>query len=466
MVKVRAAAVYARISSDPEGTRLGVERQVEDCRGLALSLGWAVAQADVDNDVSAFTGKRRPAYERMLADLRDGAVDAVLCYHPDRLTRRPVELEQFVDTLDAAGVRQVRFGSGGTDLGTGDGLLIGRIMATVAANESAAKSRRVKRKLDEVAASGRPHGGYRRPFGYAEDKITVIESEAAVVRELVARYLAGESLRSLAAWLDDTEVRTVGGGVWRSPTVRQLISSGRVAGLREHRGAVVGPAVWQAIVSPDDRDRVLARMAASTAAGTRSPRRYLLTGLLRCGKCGNKLFSSPRKDSRRYVCSSGPDHGGCGRLTIVAEPVEELIVAAVLHRLDTPELAEVLTGRGADGTLAAELSSGLRGDQAQLDELATMLGKQEMTPREWRAAREPVERRIRDRQRQLEQVSQTDALHGLPGQGQQLRDTWATLNLTRQAAIVMAVLDHAVIGPAAGRGRTFDRDRVRPFWRL
>jgi DNA invertase Pin-like site-specific DNA recombinase len=73
-----AAAIYARISSDAEGTGLGVARQVEDCDRLAERLGWAVAEVYADNDISAYSGKRRPAYERMLADLRDGLRDGVL----------------------------------------------------------------------------------------------------------------------------------------------------------------------------------------------------------------------------------------------------------------------------------------------------------------------------------------------------------------------------------------------------
>jgi DNA invertase Pin-like site-specific DNA recombinase len=61
----------------------------------------------VDNDVSAYSGKRRPDYERMLADLADGTVDAVLVYHIDRLTRRPIELEDFLSAVDRAKVRHV-----------------------------------------------------------------------------------------------------------------------------------------------------------------------------------------------------------------------------------------------------------------------------------------------------------------------------------------------------------------------
>src|SRR4051794_28818806 len=102
MTSPRSAAIYARISSDTEGKAAGVLRQVADCRKLAGSLGWPVGGEYVDNDVSAYSGKRRPDYERMLADLADGTVDAVLVYHLDRLTRRPIELEQFLATVDRA----------------------------------------------------------------------------------------------------------------------------------------------------------------------------------------------------------------------------------------------------------------------------------------------------------------------------------------------------------------------------
>ncbi|MCW2760007.1 MAG: serine recombinase, partial [Marmoricola sp.] len=102
-----AAAIYARISSDPTEARAGVGRQVSDCRKLADSLGWGVAGEYVDNDLSAYSGKRRPEYERMLTDLTDGVIDAVVVYDIDRLTRRPMELEHFANTAQAAKVEHV-----------------------------------------------------------------------------------------------------------------------------------------------------------------------------------------------------------------------------------------------------------------------------------------------------------------------------------------------------------------------
>lgn len=85
--------MYARISSDQSGEALGLTRQLEDCRKLAADHGWTVGDEFVDNDVSAFKGKPRPQYQRMLSDLAEGYRDGVIVCNMDRPTRQPKELE-------------------------------------------------------------------------------------------------------------------------------------------------------------------------------------------------------------------------------------------------------------------------------------------------------------------------------------------------------------------------------------
>jgi DNA invertase Pin-like site-specific DNA recombinase len=463
---VRAAAVYARISSDQTGQGLGVRRQLEDCRRLAASKGWRVAEEYVDNDVSAFSGKARPGYAQMVADIRDGLRDAVIVYNLDRLTRRPVELEEFVAHCDAAGVRDIATVTADIDLGTDDGLFMARIFAAFAAKESGRKSARQLRKMEQNALDGQPHGGSNRPFGYGDDKVSVDEAEAVVFRALVARFLAGESVRSLTTWLNEQGVRTVVGGPWRTTVVSAMLANPRYAGLRAHRGAVVGPAVWAGLISEDDHRRVLARFAHRAVSGRRTPQRYALSGLLRCGKCGNTLYSSPRKSTRRYVCLSGPDHGGCGRLTVVADPLERLMADLVIEALDTPELADALAGRAAADEHAAELAEAIAGAREQLGELADVWSAKQISMAEWLTARKPIEARIEATERHLARLTRADALHGLVGQGDQLRRQWGTLNLSRQHAIIAAVVDHVVIGPGQNGARTLDPNRVQPVWRF
>jgi DNA invertase Pin-like site-specific DNA recombinase len=102
----RKAAVYVRISRDREGAGLGVQRQEQDCRGLAERLGWHVIGVYCDNDVSASDRRRkRKDYLRLCDDLKAGRVDAILTWHMDRLHRQPAELEQFIDLLEVETLR-------------------------------------------------------------------------------------------------------------------------------------------------------------------------------------------------------------------------------------------------------------------------------------------------------------------------------------------------------------------------
>lgn len=457
---VTSAALYARISSDQTGNGLGVARQLEDCRRLCAARGWPVGQEYVDNDVSAFSGARRPAYEAMLADLSAGLRDAVVVYNLDRLTRRPIELEHFTERCASAGVRDLATVTADIDLGTDDGLLMARVVAAFAAKESAAKSRRMKRKYQQLAEQGLPHVS-ARAFGYEPDGMTIRQDEADIIRQAAERYLAGESLRGVATWLNDEGVPTVRSAPrWTSTQVAHTLTSPRTAGLREHLGQIVGPAVWPAILTPDERRMILVRKQQAARKHTRTPRRYLLSALLHCGNCNGLLFSSPRKDRRRYVCASGPDHGGCGRCVITAEPLEAWITEHVLARLEGPAFAAAVAARTSPDTAA--LVRAVESDTAQLDELATAYAERSISLHEWKQARDIIQKRLTTSADTLA-AAQTTARGGIDPAA--VRAAWPELGLPRQRAIIDATISQVVIRQATRTGGPFDPGRVFILWR-
>jgi len=468
MSSPRATAIYARISSDPNETRAGVDRQRRDCRAEAERLGWPVVDEYVDNDVSAYSGRPRPEYQRLLADIEAGVVDAVIVWHQDRLHRQPIELEEFFQVTDRAGVSSsVRSVTGNADFGTGDGILVARIMGAVAANESASKSRRIRRKKEELAAAGLPVTGGRRPFGYTRDQLSTDPVEAEIVRDVARRFLAGDSLKSLTQWLADNDVATTAGGEWRTGTVRQILASPRIAGLMEHRGQIVGRAAWPAIITEDEHRRIVAAFAARKRSGRRAPQRYLLSGgLVRCGKCGARLYSTPRDGRRRYGCLKGPDHGGCGRLFITAEPLEVLVSHAVLYRLDTPQLAEAINAQAEADDSAREVADVIEATQNRLDELGQMFTVGEISRREFVSMRASIVQQQERAERRLASLTRTDALAGLTGSGRSLGETWHELNLARQQAIIAALVTAVTIGPGRPGARGLDPERVTIEWRV
>ena len=316
------AGVYTRISWDLAGQRAGVERQRVDCEALCAERGWEIAQYLEDNDRSAYSGKRRAAYERLLTAVDDGRLDAVVTWYNDRLHRSPRELETFIDLVERSGVR-VAVVSGDYDLTTPEGRFTARIVGAVARKESEDRSRRVRRMHLELAEQGRPasHLGW----GVRD------EAERELVREAAGRVLAGQGLITIARDWNRRDVPGATASPWTGPTLRKVLLSARVAGLREHgadpRGRILGaltPAVWQGAIDRRTWDHVRAVLLNPerlTVGNT--PTRYLLMGVIFCGVCGGRMFSRPRDDHpKRYVCAGRrPGH----QLTIVAQPVDDLV---------------------------------------------------------------------------------------------------------------------------------------------
>jgi len=443
-----------------------VRRQVEDCERLATRQGWDVVERYVDDDVSAYSGRARPAYRRMLDDLRDGFLDAVVVWHLDRLHRQPKELEEFFELCEAAGVRRLASVSGDIDLGTDDGQFLARILAAVSRKESDDKSRRIRRKHQELAQAGRIAGGGTRPYGFESDRRTICEAEAVVIRDCAARLLAGEAIRSVCADLNERGVATVTGVAWKTQTLRRMLMSGRISGQREHRGELVAVAEWPGIITAVETARIRALLSDPARRTNRSVRRYLLVRLLRCGLCGEALVSRPRAGGdRRYICASGPNFSGCGHMYVMADTLEEFVVEAVLYRLDSPELAAALNGSTGDPD-AERWQQEIEQSQSQLDSLAGMYGRREIGLSEWHAARPPIERRVSEAKKRLAQLSRTSVLAGHVGNAAGLRERWTGLPLTRQHAIVGAILDHVVVAPGRPGFNRFDPSRFQPVWKL
>ena len=339
----RSAAVYCRISEDSAGHRLGVQRQEEDCRELAGKRGWGVVEVFVDNDISAYSGKPRPAYQAMLAGIGLGGIDGLICYHLDRLTRTPRELEDFFEVCDRAGLKNMATVTGDIDLGTDDGRFHARILGAVARKESDDKSRRILRKHVELARDGKPMWGVAVPFGYLFDSATKRllpdARRADEVRQMFARYAGGWSLKRLSHDLNDRGViGSRGKTQWHSSHVARMVDNSVYAGFRHHKGELT-EGEWDALIDRKTWELVRARRLVTkkentgNRTGTGS---NVLSGLLSC-TCGAAMWRSTSSDSRRssYDCSkaSAKRRGDCPHGGVGAERIERIVRDAFLGRL-------------------------------------------------------------------------------------------------------------------------------------
>jgi site-specific DNA recombinase len=159
------AGLYTRISLDRAGKRAGVERQRADCEALCAAQGWQVVEHFEDNDRSAYSGRERPAYRRLVEAVARGDVDVVVAWHQDRLWCDVVEQQTFLALGCEASLNFVATPSGNFDPTDADDEFVSTIQAAVSKRESAATARRMRRTQLEKATNGEFHGG-GRAFGH------------------------------------------------------------------------------------------------------------------------------------------------------------------------------------------------------------------------------------------------------------------------------------------------------------
>jgi len=347
------AVIYTRISNDPEGRELGVQRQEDDCRALADRLGMTVVRVFTDNDVSASTisKKSRPQYAAMLAALDAGEADVIIAYSNSRLTRRPAEWIGLIERANAGKLRIQTVASGSHDLTTADGRAVALTIAAWDAAEAERTSERARRAKAQAATEGLWRGG-RRPFGYDSDGMTIREDEATLIRQATRDVLAGRSLRTIAKEWAGAGVLGTSGANHEATRIRRILLRPRNAGLLEARGEVVGKAAWPAIVTEDEWRALVAAMNNPARKSTPGPeRRWLGSGIYKCGECGATVYVSGSRGRPYYTCSASKGH------PMRHQPTVDMAVIAVIHEyLNDPRIVDRLRPIEAESESADDRS--------------------------------------------------------------------------------------------------------------
>jgi site-specific DNA recombinase len=460
----KSAAIYTRISHDPSGERLGVQRQEADCLEEAKRRGWSVAKVYVDDDLSAFNPKKsRPAYQRLLSDIQLGVRDGVMIWRLDRLHRQPRELEEFIVLCDKHHVALATV-TGDVDLSTSQGRLLARAWGAFAAHESEVKGERMARASLDRARRGIVHSA-SRPYGYRRGGLTVNPNEATVIKEAARRILAGDTLRGIAFDFDRRGIPTTKGSNWQSTTLRYILVNPRIAGLSTYHGEVVGKANWPAIITRPQSERIRALVADPSRRHNDGVFRwYLLKGLVRCGRCGARLLGTPKRRERSYVCTRRPGGKACGLVSIPAEDLEAFIVERVHGRLDAPALKEALRREHISNPQWRKARSLLDAAEKGLARMAHDYSRGSLTRGEWLAARPALLERVDAARSSLMSDRSEGAIAEYVGHSEVLRSQWGDFPGARRHVIVSALVEQIVIWPAKTT-RPSTEERALIWWR-
>lgn len=287
-----------------------------------------------DVDLSAYRrGVRRPAFERLQADL--AGLDGVVVWRLDRLVRRPADFERFWGRCEELGVF-LASATEPVDSSSEMGIAIVRILVTFAQLESHAKGARLRAKQEERARAGLPPKG-EPCYGHTDGWNAIVPEEAELIREAARRFVAGESLHSIADRFNHEGRLTRKGRPWSSGGLGSLLAAHRLVGDRSFAGEVVATGSWPPILDREVFAAVQRRLAA--AHRTNPMTRGLLTGWLVCGRCGGRMYGrgANRYSRPTYVCGTetidwtSETRQYCS-LAIAAEATEAWVAHQVIWR--------------------------------------------------------------------------------------------------------------------------------------
>ncbi|EFQ82746.1 resolvase, N-terminal domain protein [Aeromicrobium marinum DSM 15272] len=359
------AVLYLRQSVSRDDS-ISLALQEAACRQHAVQNGYQVVAVESDPGVSGRTWQR-PAVQRTIAMVEDGQADVIVLWRWSRLSRSRRDWAIAADKVDVAGGR-IESATEAVDVTTATGRLARGVLTEFAAFESD----RIGEVWKEVHASRVQRGlvpnGNRR-FGYTLNRETRIHEphplEAPAVVTAYERAAAGESPRTIAEALNNRGFRTVKEGPWSDTTLTRFLDQGFAAGRIVWKGDVY-PGAHEPLITTELWQAYTDRRAQRLTVPPRTKRSpYLLSGMVKCGRCGGPMTGSTVTFGPQFRCrrraAYGREHGctgGAVQMWVVEEKVREWVTAFAAQVDDATEraastLAAQVTAEGEETRLAA-----------------------------------------------------------------------------------------------------------------
>ena len=367
----RRCAIYTRKSTE-EGLDQAfnsLDAQREACAAYVMSQqheGWTLLAEHYDDGGYSGGTIERPGLRRLLDDVKQGRIDIVVVYKIDRLTRSLADFAKIVEVLDAA---ETSFVSVTQAFNTTNsmGRLTLNVLLSFAQFEREVITERIRDKVAASKARGMWMGG-PVALGYkvVTRKLVVVPEEAAAVRDIMQRYLAATSLRTLLVELQAAGIvskRTTmrdgsirGGVPFRRGALYHLLANRLYRGETVHK-AKSYPGEHDAIVDAELFAAVQAKLALRNQWQAPSARKTvsLLAGMIRDDRRRPMSPTHTRNHGRRYryYVSNVNDDNGARTLRLPAGELDAAVRASLAEYLKDPNKTRALVPEHGTDQVAA-----------------------------------------------------------------------------------------------------------------
>lgn len=330
---------YVRVSTENQIENYSIDEQIERLKSYCFAKEININDFYVDAGYSG-GNTNRPALEKMLNDIRNKTINAVVVYKLDRLSRSQKDTLTLIEDnfKDIAFISVQENFDTSTPLGKA---MIG-ILSVFAQLEKDQITERFTMGRIGRSKAGFFHGGPIPPFGYdyTNGELVINKGEAEQIKEIYEMFLDGYSINRI---LNDMNIKYGGwsGASRITYTLRNPVYMGNVRFNGETYKGVHNPIISteqfesvQKLLTSEDRED-------SKTSAQKSPFRasYLLTGIIYCGECGARYSGvhgyykcySVSKCSKRFVKKEN-----CGSPKINIAELDEYVINEIVKLKSNP----------------------------------------------------------------------------------------------------------------------------------
>ena len=296
-------AIYTRLSKEDKDST-SIQNQIREGKEFAFKKN---AEFKLYNEGEGVSGgaeiKDRPQLFTLLQDIRNNDVHSVWFRSQNRLERNSSTYAIFISEAQKFKV-DVYFNDKLLDFDNPSDNLLGTITSAVNQYQKDLQAFQTKRTLKDNIKEGKVWSvvayGYKSDNGY----LAVDKEESIIIKEIFKMSLSGIGTDSIANILSDRGVLSRKGLRFRGRTIQSMIKNTIYKGKRLYSGEfyncplIIEPNQWQKVNDNLENNR--------NNSGKKVEHKYLLKGLLKCGKCGRNYYGHSRINGKdnTYICSS------------------------------------------------------------------------------------------------------------------------------------------------------------------
>jgi DNA invertase Pin-like site-specific DNA recombinase len=241
------SARWLRVSTNKKSNQQDEGQQVPDIERWESGHGYDVRKTYPIHGASAFKGNKTfdAMWAQVIEDILNGVFTVLVVWKINRLDRKLQAYEMIKEVVKAGGRVEFVMQPHLNDLSTMSGRVALNIESELAHGESKDKSDMAHRTIANHRANGAITS--RPPFGYTVEgakhnkRFIVVESLRAIVETIFKMCIAGDSLVTVAKWLDAEGVKTARGGKWSNTALKNIINNTAYMGyISDDNGRVIG----------------------------------------------------------------------------------------------------------------------------------------------------------------------------------------------------------------------------------